>query len=620
MSTTILRLIFTLVLATAICSCQSYDASRIPQASTPSDTDLMIKGVNDPLEPVNRASFALNTVLFKTIIYPAMKGYRWLVPESGRAHITHFHQNLTYPVRLVNNSLQWQWNESWIETKRFGINSTIGILGFNDPASTKYGLRPSKEDLGQTFGKWGWNSQAYLFIPILGPSSERDALGMLGDSFLKPTYYLDSPYNFVSEGFLTFNDMTAYADTINDVLLQNYDPYQLTRLLYGASREAAVNNYTHRNEKDDSAEVQTLRAIFAAPQSKTFKSRSIDQSARIEGWRQELPYSIWLQEEPAPLMIQLPGLGSHRKSNMDLALAELAYNEGYNVLIFSNTFNWEFMASAPQGYAPGYVETDKEMLRIAYQGIMADLDADYGAEHFLNRSLIGMSMGAWYTLNLAADLNARGVSHLVDHCIAINPPLNLIQGIAALDDLYRTPYQNGDMVEAQAIIDSALAKAFISRQMGLQPTAELPFTNAEASYLIGLNFRLTLHEAIIAGAFDQELNIFGSKGALYRDMSGLSFDDYYTKIAFPVNQRQGASLKDIEHSIDLKNRERDLKKVKHLHLILSENDFLLNERDLNWFKANFAANTTLFDQGGHLGELWRPELQQAIQAEIKLKD
>jgi pimeloyl-ACP methyl ester carboxylesterase len=251
---------------------------------------------------------------------------------------------------------------------------------------------------------------------------------------------------------------------------------------------------------------------------------------------------------------------------------------------------------------------------------MADLDADYGAEHFLNRSLIGMSMGAWYTLNLAADLNARGVSHLVDHCIAINPPLNLIQGIAALDDLYRTPYQNGDMVEAQAIIDSALAKAFISRQMGLQPTAELPFTNAEASYLIGLNFRLTLHEAIIAGAFDQELNIFGSKGALYRDMSGLSFDDYYTKIAFPVNQRQGASLKDIEHSIDLKNRERDLKKVKHLHLILSENDFLLNERDLNWFKANFAANTTLFDQGGHLGELWRPELQQAIQAEIKLKD
>ncbi len=620
MSTTILRLIFTLMLATAICSCQSYDASRIPQASTPSDTDLMLKGVNDPLEPVNRASFALNTVLFKTIIYPAMKGYRWLVPESGRAHITHFHHNLTYPVRLVNNSLQWQWNESWIETKRFGINSTIGILGFNDPASTKYGLRPSKEDLGQTFGKWGWNSQAYLFIPILGPSSERDALGMLGDSFLKPTHYLDSPYNFVSEGFLTFNDMTAYADTINDVLLQNYDPYQLTRLLYGASRAAAVNNYTHRNEKDDSAEVQTLRAIFAAPKSKTFKRRSIDQSAKIEGWRQELPYSIWLQEEPAPLMIQLPGLGSHRKSNMDLALAELAYNEGYNVLIFSNTFNWEFMASAPQGYAPGYVETDKEMLRIAYQGIMADLDADYGAEHFLNRSLIGMSMGAWYTLNLAADLNARGVSHLVDHCIAINPPLNLIQGIAALDNLYRTPYQNGDMVEAQAIIDSALAKAFISRQMGLQPTAELPFTNAEASYLIGLNFRLTLHEAIIAGAFDQELNIFGSKGALYRDMSGLSFDDYYTKIAFPVNQRQGASLKDIEHSIDLRNRERDLKKVKHLHLILSENDFLLNERDLNWFKTNFAANTTLFEQGGHLGELWRPELQQAIQAEIKLQD
>ena len=116
----------------------------------------MIKGVSDPLEPLNRASFALNTVLFKTILYPAMKGYQWLVPESGRAHITHFHHNLTYPVRLVNNSLQWQWNESWIETKRFGINSTVGILGLNDPATTRYGLQPSNEDLGQTFGKWGW--------------------------------------------------------------------------------------------------------------------------------------------------------------------------------------------------------------------------------------------------------------------------------------------------------------------------------------------------------------------------------------------------------------------------------------------------------------------------------
>lgn len=613
------RPILALILTTALCSCQSYDASKIPEASTPTDGELMLQGVKDPIEPVNRASFALNTVLFENIIYPTMKGYKWLIPESGRGHITNFHDNLLYPVRVVNNSLQWQWEESWTETKRFGINTTVGVLGLFDPATTKYQLRPSKEDLGQTFGKWGWNSQAYVFIPVLGPSSERDIVGMVGDSFLKPTSYLDSPYNFVVEGFLTFNDMTAHADTINDALVENYDTYELTRLLYSASREAAVNNYAHDTARDDDAETQTLRAIFAKPTNPNFKKESIDDSALIEGWKKELPYSVWLQPEPAPLMVQLPGLGSHRKGNMDLALAELAYSEGYSVLVFSNTFNWEFMTAAPKGYAPGYVEKDKEMIRVAYQAIMKDLYATYGEENFLQRSLIGMSMGAWYTLNLGADLKERGVDNMVDHVIAINPPANLLESLAALDVLYRAPYKNGDMAEAKQIIDSAIAKAMISAKSDLTPTSDLPFTNAEASYLIGLNFRMTLHEAIIAGAFDQELSVFGSKGALYKDLDALSFEDYYKKIAVMVNERQGVTEEQIKFSVNLKNREKSLKQVDNLHLVLSDNDFLLNKSELNWFKSTFEGKTTVFKQGGHLGELWRPELQEAIRSQIKLK-
>lgn len=395
----------------------------------------MVERVNDPIEPINRASFALNTLLFENVIYPAMRGYKWLVPEVGRQHITNFGNNLFYPVRLVNNSLQGQWNESWLETKRFGINTTVGILGLYDPATTKYELRQSREDLGQTFGKWGWDSKAYLFIPILGPSSERDLLGLVGDSFLAPTSYLDSPYNYVTPGFFQFNDLAAYSDAIHYALVENYDPYELTRLLYTASREAAVNNLIHDPTSDNDAETQTLRAIFANAKDANFKESSLDESVSIEGWKQELPYSLWLQPEPAPLMIQLPGLGSHRKGGMGLALAELAYDEGYSVLIFSNTFNWEFMTAAPEGYAPGYVVKDEEMLRVAYQAIMEELYATYGEDRFLNRSLIGMSMGAWYTLNLAADLKKSGAKHAVDHVIAINPPVDLLAGLAALDAL-----------------------------------------------------------------------------------------------------------------------------------------------------------------------------------------
>jgi phospholipid-binding lipoprotein MlaA len=608
-----------LLLAAGLCSCQSsYNAAKIPSASHPEDGELMLQGVKDPLELINRASFGLNTFLFENVVYPTMKGYKWLIPEPGRQHISNFNANIQYPIRLVNNSLQWQWEESWTETKRFSINTTIGILGFSDPATTKYSLRASKEDLGQTFGVWGWNSQAYLFIPILGPTTERDGLGMIGDSFLNPVSYVESPYNYVAKGFLAFNDMTPMADMINDALVENYDPYELTRLLYSAAREAAVTNYAHDTASSDGAETQTLRAIFAKPTNPDFKKQCIDDDVTIEGWKKDLPYSIWLQPEPAPLMVQLPGLGSFRKGNMDLALAELAYEEGYSVLIFSNTFNWEFMTAAPQGYAPGYIGKDKELIRVAYHAIMKDLDATYDASRFQQRSIMGMSMGAWYALNLAADLKERGVDNLVDHVIAINPPANLLDSLVVLDDLYRAPYKNGDMVKAKQTIDSAMAKAFISSKMDLTPTSNLPFTNTEASYLIGLNFRLTLHQTIIAGAFDQELSVFGSKGGLYSDMEALSFDDYYKKIAVMVNEKQGVTEAQIESSVDLRNRESNLTQVENLHLVLSDNDFLLNQSDLDWFKSTFAGKTTVFEQGGHLGELWRPELQGAIRAQLKL--
>lgn len=602
-----------LFIATSLLTAASKKYPNIPEPSHPTDAELLPKTIKDPIEPINRMSFWLNKVLFKYAVNPASKGYKWLIPKGGRKRVTNFHKNITYPVRLVNNGLQWQWQGAWVETKRFGVNSTVGFLGLNDPALAKYALRPSNEDLGQTFGAWGWNSQVYLFLPILGPNSERDALGMFGDAFIDPTTYY-----WPAKAFLSFNDIAGYSDKINDLLVQNYDPYELSHMLYSVSRQAAVDNYAHDNSKEAGAEVQTLRAIFAKPSNPNFKTQSIDSTVEIEGWKKPLPYSLWLQDSAAPLIIQIPGLGSFRKGNMDLALAELAYQEGYSVLIFSNTFNWEFMESAPKGYAPGFVDEDKDMMRVAYQAIMKDLDAKYSAERFQHRSLMGMSMGAWYTLNLAADLKERGATNYVDHCIAINPPVNLLQGLAALDGLYRAPYANGDLDEAKSIIDSAFAKAILSAGSGdLKPTSTLPFTDAEASYLIGFNFRMTLHTAIIAGGCDDQLNIFGSRGALYRDLAGISFEDYYKVLSSRKIALGEFTQADVDRSIDLRNREADLKDVDQLHLILSKNDFLLNSADHQWLNTTFKGKTTVFSQGGHLGEIWRPELQSEIRSLLK---
>ena len=166
--------IFYLILLFFITSCTTeFKEGDLPEAENPSDSALLLKGVDDPIEPFNRTMFSLNEGLFKYVLYPATEGYNYIMPEVARTGISDFYQNLLYPVRVVNNLLQTQWNEAWVETKRFGINTTVGFLGFTDPATDKYGLKLYDEDLGLTFGHYGWEPQMYIYLPIINASSER---------------------------------------------------------------------------------------------------------------------------------------------------------------------------------------------------------------------------------------------------------------------------------------------------------------------------------------------------------------------------------------------------------------------------------------------------------------
>ncbi|NQZ59161.1 MAG: alpha/beta hydrolase, partial [Lentisphaeraceae bacterium] len=388
--------------------------------------------------------------------------------------------------------------------------------------------------------------------------------------------------------------------------------------LYSVRREHEIHNFALDPAKDNTGQVQTLRAIFSAPKDPEFTEYRKEGEVSIAGFKKALPYSVWLQKEAAPLAVILPGLGGHRLGSRSLALAEMAFEEGYTVLIFSNTFNWEFMLSAPEGYTPGYFKKDKELQLAAYLSIMDDLKGEYGESFFQKKAILGMSMGAWYALNLAADLTDSGSQEL-DRCIAINPPVNLLQGLEKLDELYRAPLKNGDMQQAQKIIRSALVKAFMCFHGGLKPTHELPFTDAEASYLIGLSFKLVLRETLVAGLFGHKLNFVACKGDLYEELNSISYIDYYKKIASTKLLENGVSQQQLDDSVNLLKRKDSLMKTKGLHLILSDNDFLVNGEQLNWFKANFEDKMTLFNKGGHLGNLWHPDLQKVIRDKLKIK-
>ena len=147
------------------------------------------EGISDPLEGFNRAMFAFNDKIDAAIIEPTAKVYRFILPEPIRLAIRSFLRNLETPVILANDLLQGEFARAEQTTARFLINSIVGVGGMFDVA-TDFGIERHEEDFGQTLAVWGLGDGLYLVLPLLGPSSARDGIGMLADSFMDPLSYV----------------------------------------------------------------------------------------------------------------------------------------------------------------------------------------------------------------------------------------------------------------------------------------------------------------------------------------------------------------------------------------------------------------------------------------------
>ncbi len=144
-------------------------------------------GEPDPWEPFNRSMYRFNEKLDEYVATPLAKGYRAITPDPVDRGITRFFANLDDVQVALNNLLQGKPGLAISDAGRVVINSTIGLLGFLDPASD-LGLEKHEEDFGQTLGKWGVSTGPYLVLPVIGPSNVRDAVGFAGDWVVNPIY------------------------------------------------------------------------------------------------------------------------------------------------------------------------------------------------------------------------------------------------------------------------------------------------------------------------------------------------------------------------------------------------------------------------------------------------
>jgi len=570
----------------------------LPDPSHPEDAALMLQSTPDPLEPLNRFSFAVDEVLFDYAMEPASRGYRKALPSRARTGIRNFGHNIAYPVRLTSNLLQGEWANAGTETKRFLINTTEGVLGFGDPATKKYQIYLADEDIGQAFGCWGWQPSMYLHIPIFGASSERDLISEAGDVLLDPTSYVHG----LNAG-IRFNNKTDQVESTRQLLATEFDPYALNKLYFSRKRAIEVSNAQPAMAGENTAQTQTLMTVFNRPHDPEFDDRAEEITVQPQGFRRPLPASVWKQDSKAPVAYVIPGLGGHRLGSRALALAELAFREGYHVVCFSNNLNWEFIQAAPANYLPGYLNDDLRYLRQAHAAMAESLsEQTQGAP-----AVMGFSMGGWYTLNLAA----TSAPDTYSAALAINPPLDLTTGLKALDRLYRAP---AAAVDLEAVKDSALVKLLISQNSTPDNAADLPFSDQEASYLIGLSYRMTLTQTIMSS-----LKIRPSVQA-YQRVNALCWEDYYSKIVAPALAERNIDSDALAQASNLRTREPGLTAAANLKLVLTSNDFLLTDDDLAWFRERFPGERTVYSEtGGHMGQLWRPEVREAMRAAIRFQ-
>lgn len=197
-------------------------------------------GISDPIEPWNRAMFTVNDKLYFWVAKPLAKGYSLIVPEWGRVRVKNIFQNITMPIRFVNNLLQLKIKGAGTELLRFVFNTTAGVGGMFDVARN-IDLKPYDEDFGQTLGVYGIGNGFYIFWPVLGPSSLRDSVGTVGDFFLDPVSYIpDLELSLEVRAFDYNNETSLHIGDYEDMKEAALDPYVSFRSAYYQYRKNKI--------------------------------------------------------------------------------------------------------------------------------------------------------------------------------------------------------------------------------------------------------------------------------------------------------------------------------------------------------------------------------------------
>ncbi len=211
------------------------------------------RGISDPYEAENRKRFERSVQSDRMVLRPVAHAYGEVVPAPFQQIIANFADNLSLPSSIVNDLLQANIGDAVVNTFRFAFNSTIGLGGTMDPA-TIIGVDARETDFGETLHVWGVQEGAYLVVPFVGPSTERDAVGTVVDLFTNPLkYVVPTPEVYaipVSGALDTLGTRYRFTGTVDSVLYDSADPYSQARLVYLENRRFQLGGDAEEDYSD----------------------------------------------------------------------------------------------------------------------------------------------------------------------------------------------------------------------------------------------------------------------------------------------------------------------------------------------------------------------------------
>jgi pimeloyl-ACP methyl ester carboxylesterase len=427
----------------------------------------------------------------------------------------------------------------------------------------------------------------------------------------------NSPYRLATYASMSIPDTLVCANRLSG------------HALYVLTREVDSVDFTWRRE--DTGEVETLSAVFLEPEDPDFAEDRTDHAVDVFGDGRKLTYSVWMQPESAPVVYLLPGLGAHRLSNSTLALAEVAYSFGTSVVCLSSTMNFEFMQQGSSTPLPGFLPQDSQDAHRALNAVHADLERRRpGHSEGHEEILAGASLGGAQTLHIAAAAEDPACEWLdFDVYVAIDPPVDLRYAARQLDQFYNAPLAFPED-ERKERMEAILAKVLHLADGKLKPTEDLPFTRLEAEYLIGLSFRATLQTVLLASQERHDQGILMTErdplcmAPAFREASEYSFMEYIYGflIPFRTEQEEGtnfdeAAVERVFEQSDLRFIEKALRGNARVRVFANSNDFLLGPDDRAWLRDVLGEHAYFFDDGGHLGNLHRGRVQEAIRSIVE---